>query len=482
MRVPKIHLALVLLLLFSSCLLSSAHAETQGSPAAAKDKVPIAHPPGGDDAASRYQGAKQALVDKFTASGFTLSDAVRFALEYNLDAAAVKQERAILTEARTAEMMTMLPSLILNAERSWRDRDLPVESINAKTGQVSLAPSISSEKETRTESIELSWDILNFAVGYVSYRQSELDLEAAKAHIERVKQNLALDVTRAYMKAVAAKSVLGLAEDLKKKAQEKRAQLARQMDRNLVSEVEGLESDINLIKILIKIQEYKRAYEESIIELAQVMGWNDPKNLSLKDYAFEKTPGYVATPVQELERKALAARPELKRLEFQRQHAEREGEKALYEAIPSFKIYGSFNHDANKYMTEHQWFTFGLQLSWDLLGIPEKIHASRAADQRERKVVLEKKAMEISIATQVRLAVVEQKSLYQRFGLVKDLDSSRLRLVETLRVMVEKGKTSQALLLDAANKYLNAHLTYVNTYSKIIVAQARLRNALGSKI
>jgi outer membrane protein TolC len=273
-----------------------------------------------------------------------------------------------------------------------------------------------------------------------------------------------------------------LAQGLKNQAEEKRRLLSQQIQRRLVSDIEGLESDIYLIKMLIKIQDYEKDHEQAMIELAHVMGWPDPANLTLRDCAFEKAPDYISTPVEELERMALAARPELNKLEYEKQHAHREGEKAFYEAIPSMKIFGRYDRDDNMYMTEHEWCSFGLRLSWDLMAVPEKLYARRSAREKENKVALEKEVMEVTIATQVRLAALEQKNMYQRYDLVKQLRDKRMQLLKTLEVMVEKGKTSQTVLLDSANKYMNTYVQYMNTYSKIVISQARLRNALGKAL
>ena len=105
--------------------------------------------------------AQNPTVSKPEINGpLTLDDAIAYALTHNLSAAVAKAEEDVQREVTTAAMMQMLPSLIVNVERSWKSRHIPSRSVNYTTGVESLEPSISSELKTETESVELSWIFL----------------------------------------------------------------------------------------------------------------------------------------------------------------------------------------------------------------------------------------------------------------------------------------------------------------------------------
>jgi outer membrane protein TolC len=74
---------------------------------------------------------------------------------------------------------------------------------------------------------------------------------------ERLKQNVILDITDAYWKAIVAQKATKGALDIIGLAENRQSDLEKQMQRKTVSEIDGLENQKRLIEMQIKLQNYK---------------------------------------------------------------------------------------------------------------------------------------------------------------------------------------------------------------------------------
>ncbi|NDV24537.1 TolC family protein [Desulfovibrio sp. JC022] len=415
-----------------------------------------------------------------TLSGtLSLDDAIAYAMTHNLDAAVSKEEENVQREMETAAMLRMLPSLIANAERSWKSQHVPSKSVNYSTGEESLAPSISSELETSTESVELSWDLLDLAVNVNRWRQAGDRVQMRKLQMQRVKQNLALDVTGAYLRAVVAKEAAKQAETVMKYALERQEIIEKQMEMNHIPKVDGLQSSIDIAELMIRLTRYSDEYKAAKTELARLMGLSPSTPFELKGVDFLAIPGPIRIDSEDLDREALLNRPELFELDLEEKISAKEAEISIMRMFPALTPFARYQHDDNKYLTRHDWFVSGLRLSWDLLSIPQSSADHSSALARSKLIQKRRMNMAMAVLTQLRLATIEYDNYLRQVEQAYELENLREELAREVHLQVENGRLKESTLLNADQLFIVAHRARLTAYARLMTARQRILNSLG---
>lgn len=410
---------------------------------------------------------------------FSLDDAITFALVNNLDAAVAQAEREVQAEATTGAMFDLLPSLILSAERSRKSRRTPSSSENYYTGQESLAPSVSSDLESHKESVEFSWEIMNFCIGVLKWRQERWRLDVSKQRIRRVRQNLVHDVTRAYAKVTAAQETAEQAEFMIRNLENRRVQLRDNMKRHLVPPSEALRTEAAIMETTFALRKIIKEYDGAMIELVHLMGLPVGTEIALSGFDFSVLPGTMDLDLDAMYQEAMLNRPELLERDVGEEILVNEANQALFRMMPSIKPYYRYDHDANSYLLFNDWYSYGLRISWDLFSIPRHASDKRKAEAETRRIRKERVALGGAILAQLNLAVVEYKDMAEQAAQLKSLAEMRAELAAMVRMEVEQGKVQRSQLLDAEERSLAAKMEYHAAYARLVSAMARVTNSLG---
>lgn len=409
----------------------------------------------------------------------TLDEAIAYALAHNLNAAVSETEEEVQRELSTATMMKMLPSLIANVERSWKSRHIPSKSVNYNTGVESLAPSISSELETATESVELSWDLLDLAINVNRWKQSGDRVKIRALQLKRVKQNLAFEVTGAYLRAAVAKDAAKQAEKVIGYALQRQEIIDTQMGKGHIPKIDGLQSSIDIAELLIRLTRYSDEYKASKTELARLLGVAPTTPFELVEMDFAALPGQLLMSGEDMNKEAMRSRPELFELDIEEQITSKDAEIAIMRMFPALTPFVRYEHDSNKYLTRHDWFVSGLKLSWDMLSIPEAYADQQSAAARERLVRKRRMNMAMAVLTQLRLAVIEYENYLRQVEQAQELEKLRKELAVEVHQQVETGRLKESTLLNADQLYIVAHHARLTAAARLLTARQRILNSIG---
>ncbi|MBI4798214.1 MAG: TolC family protein, partial [Desulfarculus sp.] len=410
----------------------------------------------------------------------TLKAAIAYALDNNLDAAVARQEQVVQEEMRTSAKWSLLPSLILESENSWKDREVATSSRSLKTGKQSLEPSISSDQTVNRQTAIMSWDLLNLAVNVNRWMQADARVKASGEHLRRIKQDLVLDITRSYMQTAVAESSAKNTRGIMDKLKNRTKLVKRQVQERTVPEVAGLEAEAHFINLIMRFKQHERRAETHRAELARLLGTDRVDDIEIPPLAVESPLHKEPAPkIETLWREAQNLRPELMALDLDKEISLRDVTNSMARLLPAPTIFARFDHDNNSYLSESEWFTLGLKISWDLLGIPRNLAERSAAQARVLMVDRRKEAMVTAVFTQVRLATIEQAESMDDIELLRDLNESRSRLLTAMEGQVKQGKSHEGDLLDAEQKYLVANHEFINSYGRLVTSRARLNNSVG---
>jgi outer membrane protein TolC len=409
----------------------------------------------------------------------SLSEAVGLALEHNLDAAAQQKEREVRAQMIVAERRRMLMDLKANVERTRVDDVQATSSQSLLTGQQSLEPSISSEQYTTRSDVTMAWNLLDFGLTYIESQQAEDRLRSLEWHIARVRQNLVLDVTKAWCRAAVAQEAVKTGRELAVEAEDRMQRLRRLIRRRSLPEVEGLERQKRLMEIQMRLQEFERELAEAKTELGRLMGLAPGIPFQVTSLDEELDTVLPQKDVSHFEREALYNRPELYQSDLQEHIALNDVRKAVLGMLPGLNLFGRYETSSNRFLYHDEWTEVGADAAWDLFNLPKKIAERQLAEKRIELERQQRMAKAVGILAQVHLALLNHQDATERQQVTDRFASIQTRMHQAQKRQLEQGQTTEAAVFEARVNATLAKIRQLESSAEVVVASARICNTLG---
>lgn len=411
----------------------------------------------------------------------TLEDVVDRVLHNNLDAAVKQHEAEIELESRTGARLKLLPSLILDMERSRRDNYDASVSKTLDTGVTSNDHSISEGKNRAVANVNVAWNLLDFGMSYFRARQATARVEVAEHQLRRTRQNLVLQATETYWNAQVALRAMRRATTLIEEVAERRRIVRKQVEQRMETRRRGLLTDTRLLEAQVRLRRYERDYHTARAQLANLMGVPAGVRFDLVEEPMDAPADPPTLNYPELEQVALSRRPELYKLDLDERIAADEARVALVSMFPNASLFGRASRDQNPFLLESSWYTVGLNASMDLLSLPAKFSRRRLA-QREGDLARQKRlALAVGVIAQVHLAGLEFEEGVDEYILLASLAENRRGILEEARREEAEGGTKGEEVIDAEVAAFFAEMRRLEALARIRIARARLMNTVGAE-
>jgi len=388
-RVKRAALALALTVPLAAC---SVHVPVMDRDAAARDASARL------DRVRQEQPAPSAAID--------LHDALARALMYNLDYRAAYMTEALARADLSRSSFALWPQLALGAGYSSRDKEAASVSRDPLTGAQTLQPSVSSERNSTTAQLQMSWNALDFGVGYLRAKQKGNAALVAEEQRRKAFQTISQEVTVAWWRALAAQRVQPRLDEL-------RARVESALERSRQMEEMRLRTSMPVLDyrrdLLLSLKRLSALHEEVLNarnDLARLVALPEGSALTLAEPASADDPAWLPPLSREqLQRIALANRPELREFNYRQRISALEGKLAVATLMPSLNFYAGPRYDSNSFLVNNEWNDAGVQFSFNLLNLaalPAARRYSRAGAQAES---LRADAMTAAVVAQVSLAL-----------------------------------------------------------------------------
>ena len=151
-----------------------------------------------------------------------LYTAMARAVKYNLDYRLQLMEKVMAEKNLDVSRYDLLPQMAANAGYSYRDDYFGANSralTGPTAGQQSLVTSTSQDQSIRTADLSVSWNVLDFLLGYYNAKQQADQVMVAEETRRRVIQNVLQDVRYAYYRAAGTEEILEEMDSLLRRAQ-----------------------------------------------------------------------------------------------------------------------------------------------------------------------------------------------------------------------------------------------------------------------
>lgn len=408
-----------------------------------------------------------------------LADALRLARAHNIEVWIAAQQCRFQQELATAATLKLLPALTGGVDSSHRSELDAARSISLESGEESLEPSYSSERTTHRWDVAATWNLLDFGISFLKARQQSNRIHIARQQERRVRQNLELEVTRAFWQAVAARDVSFQADGLAAEVQARLEVLVDERAEATVTEVDGLRRETALLEQLEELRRYKRAYLSAKTELATLMGLPPGTEFELAEVDLNAALPEWEPDLAALEQEALTSRPELYEKDHEEAISRDEAHLAIAEMFPNFSVYWRYDIDDNRLLAFREWQTVGLRASWDLLSIPRQLARHNAMNLQTELVTKRRMAVAVAVLTQLHLAVIDWLEARAQQGLAREIAARHEALLSAVEAAAEQGASHAGEILAQRMAYLKACARDLSTYANAQTARARVLNTVG---
>ena len=407
----------------------------------------------------------------------TIGEAIARALSYNLDHRLKQMEAAVAVKQYDFSKYGMLPRLVARAGYSERSNDPGARSIDLATGEESLPPSSSQERETDTSNLVLTWNILDFGLSYYTAKQNSNQIYIAEERRRKTIQNISQDVVDAFWKAWMSQTLEPKIEALLAETRNALEKSRSLVERGIQNSNDGLRTQgamLNTINTLIEMRERINLSKTRLAALINVPPGSDyqiavPTSLDI--------PSTIHQSLDSLTKLALLNRPEVNEESYRKRISELDVKKTFLKLFPNVSLTAGYYRDENTFLVNNNWNVVGWDITWNLLGIfqanSEKKFNKAQVDLSDARRL----SLSLAVITQVYLSASRYELARARYAAASGLYKVRSSLARNSAA--QGSRVSGMQELEARSASIASELRRNLAFAETQAAFARVINSLG---
>lgn len=347
------------------------------------------------------------------ARSIDLYEAMARALKYNLEHRVAMMETSLAERDFKLSRFDQLPQLVANAGYFDRSNDPGATSFSLLSGQESLEPSTSSEREIFTADLSASWNILDFGLSYIRSKQLGDEVLIHEERKRRIINTIIEEVRSEYWRAASAERLIKELDTIHEDAQRAFNESRSLYSQRKTSPLSALSYQRELNEILTEAQTLRRELILSKKRLAELMNLPAGEKFTVSLPNRRSTPKNIQATLGRAIEIALSSRPEVREAAYRVRMGDRDFKTALLEALPGVEIYGALNYDSNDFLFNNSYTNWGARASWNVIRVFETPARRRRA---KANIALEKEralATAMAVSSQVHVSMVRHQSLLE---------------------------------------------------------------------
>ncbi len=408
----------------------------------------------------------------------TLEEVMARALKYNLDSRVKLMEEAVARRQLDLSNFDLLPKLAADAGYSRRDNVLGSSSRSVLTGQQSLEPSTSTDRNLRNADLGLSWNILDFGVSYFGAKQEADRVLGLQERRRKVVQMLMQQSREAFWQAAGAQRLQERIEPLLSQARQALDDSRKIENENLKAPLEALAYQRELLELILQFENLRDQLSQAKPKLAALMNLEPGKPFELAVPEMSADLPIKIAPEQ-MEEWALLNRPELIEARYNERIGVTEIHRAMAKLFPGVELSLGNHYDSNSFLVNNSWNDAGVRVSWNLLNLVNAGNIHGAAKAQFEVAREQRLAANMAVLTQVHVAWIDLNSRKQQFQLVSELSSVEQRMLEHTRNAAAANAQSKLVEIRVATSALMSELRLYQSYSAYEGAYGQMLTTLG---
>jgi outer membrane protein TolC len=393
----------------------------------------------------------------------TLANAIAIALKENLDHKVAEVEKRAAEAEVEVERYGMYPDLSANSNLTRSNTEI----------------SSQDDQTERTASFGVAWNFLDFGVSYARTKQSADRVLIAETRRRKAAQDIVRDVQVLFWQVVAAQELLPevdrvLVDVDRVMSSSRELQLVSAQSEPVAT---AFRRDLlDASSVLIEIRQQSSSAK---LELSRLLNIRPGTELMLTAEGESPYLPIMDRTFGELERLALANRPELQEEDYQDRISQWEAREALLSMIPGITLDTSLQYDSTSFLTNNNWIDVGLQIGSNLIDLVAGPARADAAEERGEAARARRRALSAAVIAQVHLAYHEVRANVGQHLIKTRISVSDRRLGELARAryQIEEGSEFQTVEADA--RYLISQKAAHDRYAELRRAHSTFLHTLG---
>ncbi len=403
-------------------------------------------------------------------------------LKYNLDYRIKLVNNALQAGQLDIAMFTMFPAL--NASGSIYNRNNVYASSGVSSTGVPSDVFNSTPNTIRSERVALSWNILDFGLGYVRAKQQGDRMYVAEEESRKELQKLSQDILVAYWSAYSAQQVMVEARRFEALLTRAKNRLTRAMADKAIPKESILNFQAALLEGNRHIIQLQYKYDKAMLDLKRLLDLppNVQFQLAPPPLALRSPHDIRNIDFSKMDAITLVTRPELRGQEYQQRIAQLGVKTAILQALPGITLNEGWNYNSNKFLVNKLWIDKSADLAWNLLNLASLPASMRTAKTQVQYEKLKLMALTFTVLTETRYAFSHYESLLNEYEIARKQTQTAYAIYKLNRNRELASLASNQQVILAELKALTAKMDENLLQSDLSTALGELYLSVGSDI
>lgn len=395
----------------------------------------------------------------------------------NLDTRLALLETSYGRQQLHVDKLDMLPSLTASAGYQQNsDEGYSTSQVLGQAGTTG-AYSRGSDDVTRTRDLTLTWNVLDFALGYYNAKQAADRALIAEERQRQAAFDLIRNARGAYWRAVAAQSLAGDVARAISEAERTLAQITEGQQSGAISNVVALNQKRSVLETIRQLEAMLQQLQTSQIELARIV--NVPPGQQLTLLAASMRIPLISQSLTQLENSAFQNSPVLREQNYRSRIAATEVRRVTAGLFPNLSASLSGDYTSDQFRLQDEFTQLGLNVGLNLMQIATA--PARRAYANEGMAVEEARnlAVRMAVLVQVHLAYQEYNFALQRYSRSRELYEVQRAISEQRDAQRQASAISAVENVIAAASSISAELQMYDDYARLVAAYETVNATIG---
>lgn len=409
----------------------------------------------------------------------SLGEVMARALRYNLEFRTERMKSAVLRNQFELSKYDMLPSVAAEAGFISRNNQNASRSVSIFTGNETLEPSTSQDKDRKTANIGFSWNILDFGVSYYDAKQSADRYLISDRARRKVMSSILLQAHNAYWNALAAQDLQPQVNEALVNAREAVINIDSGLKAGVYrNPLDALKLKRQIIESIHQLESLDDTLVRSVISLKNLINLPPSTDLKLIKVNSEKQFSFADISRENLEMTALTNSADVLEQMYNARIDRAEIKKAFLRLLPGIEFNIDANYDDNSFYYNNDWVETSLQVSFNLMKLASAKQVMKNAKYRKALTEQRRLAVSMAVITQLNLAMQQWREADKQLKQAQSLKAidDRISAITTTQSNQQKSLVERVQAQVAA---LQTNMAFTNSQVSLEGAEGTLFFTLG---
>lgn len=416
-------------------------------------------------------------ADQEFAGDLDMNTAVERALYNNLSSRLRALESGFAKVQTRVDSLEMLPTLAANAGYNKKTTD--GYSTSQIFGQAAATGTYSrgSDAESGTSDMTVTWNILDFALGYYNAKQSADRAFIAQERERQASHDLIKNTKVAFWRAYAAERMQGQISRTANAAEATLTEIQQGEQNGSIPHDVALSQRRTVLEALRQLEVLAQDMSIAKLELAQIINVAPGTKLS-----FAKEPMSVpkiAGTLPELEQLAFENNPGLREQMYRERISATDVRRTVASIFPSIGLTGGRSRSQDTFLMDNTWNQVGLNAGLNLMRLTTAPVRIQSAELGKDVELARSLSVRMAVLAQTNIAYEQFRFARQQFDRANDLYAVDQALAEQVSARKKASSASGVEVVVSDTSAILSRLRLYQAYATLLGASESLHASVG---